>query len=182
MPVGTVSAYAGPIESGPGQGPASLEALGWMLCDGRALEAALYPELFAVLGHLYGGAGGTFTIPDYRGAFLRGVDHGSGRDPDISARTPAPNGTGDGIGSTQGSALQDHRHDYDATTQPAGGEPGAAPGGVVVQAMQTTGGPVPPPATGQSLGTSQHETRPANIAVNYIIRYTHGFGSPTGIA
>lgn len=176
LPVGTVSAYAGAIGPGAGPGAAPIEAWGWMLCDGRALQIAQYPELFAALGYLYGGEGSVFNIPDYRGTFLRGVDNGSGNDPDAAARTAAPGGTQDGVGSTQRSALQDHGHGYEATAQPAGGEPGAAPGGPAVPAAQTTGGPVSTPESGQPVGTSPHETRPANIAINYIIKFTWSLG------
>lgn len=73
-PVGAVVAYAG---SSAG---VSVEAWGWMLCDGRALAARIYPELFAVLGYQYGGADDTFQLPDYRGCFLRGHDGGAGGD------------------------------------------------------------------------------------------------------
>ncbi|MFW8642884.1 phage tail protein [Rhizobium beringeri] len=42
-----------------------------MPCDGRYLRAAAYPELYAVLGGLYGERSSTadleFRIPDYRG-------------------------------------------------------------------------------------------------------------------
>lgn len=61
VPVGSVVAYAG--------SPSALthiEQTGWMLCDGRTLEAAIYPELFATLGHSQGGEGASFAIPDYR--------------------------------------------------------------------------------------------------------------------
>lgn len=67
-PVGAVVAYAGPVAA------TGIEAWGWMLCDGRLLASSQYPELFAVLGHLYGGANDTFQLPDYRGCFLRGRD------------------------------------------------------------------------------------------------------------
>ena len=59
-PVGAVIAYAGGTD-------VTVEALGWMLCDGRTLEPALYPELFAVLGYRYGGSAEHFQLPDYRG-------------------------------------------------------------------------------------------------------------------
>ena len=58
-PVGAVIAYAGGTD-------VTVEALGWMLCDGRTLEPALYPELFAVLGYRYGGSAEHFQLPDYR--------------------------------------------------------------------------------------------------------------------
>ena len=69
-----------------------LEAQGWMLCDGRKLKVSAYPELFAALGYLYGGASDDFCIPDYRGLFLRGNDAGSGMDPDAALRM-APTGS-----------------------------------------------------------------------------------------
>lgn len=76
MPVGAVTAFAGPLDGSAGQGAdgaAVLEASGWMLCDGRSLDCSQYPELFVVLGYLYGGADGFFNIPDYRGSLLRGA-------------------------------------------------------------------------------------------------------------
>lgn len=128
-----------------------------------------------MLGYLYGGGDEVFNIPDYRGSFLRGADHGSGNDPDASIRRAAPGRAPDGIGSTQGSALQGHGHSYEATAQPAGGEPGAAPGGATLQTAQSTGGAISAPGSEQPVGTSLHETRPANIAVNYIIKFTSSF-------
>ncbi|MBX3585547.1 MAG: tail fiber protein [Ramlibacter sp.] len=63
LPVGSVITFAG--TPGAGQTPfvTPLEAWGWMHCDGRALEAQQYPELFAVLGYTYGGSGSQFNIP-----------------------------------------------------------------------------------------------------------------------
>jgi microcystin-dependent protein len=61
VPVGSLVAYAGASSM-----LAYMEQTGWMLCDGRTLEAAIYPELFATLGYSHGGEGGSFAIPDYR--------------------------------------------------------------------------------------------------------------------
>jgi hypothetical protein len=59
LPVGTVVAFAGKISSSSSDSPSAyitnIEALGWMLCDGKSLEVSQYPDLFAVLGYLYGG-------------------------------------------------------------------------------------------------------------------------------
>lgn len=63
VPVGSVVAYAGEAST-----LTHMEAAGWMLCDGRTLEAPMYPELFAILGQSHGGEGASFAIPDYRGA------------------------------------------------------------------------------------------------------------------
>lgn len=46
-----------------------------LVCDGSEYLAANYPELYGVLGNIYGGTPGTsFIVPDYRGYFLRGLD------------------------------------------------------------------------------------------------------------
>ena len=42
--------------------------VGWLECDGRMLNSAEYPRLFAVIGTAYGGDGvATFNLPDLRG-------------------------------------------------------------------------------------------------------------------
>jgi len=191
-PVGTVCAYAGQVTrstqgkntiwSGTACGanaaapvgaaaaaPAPvilIEALGWMLCDGRFLGVAQYPELYKVLGAIYGqgtDASGqtTFRIPDYRGLFLRGTDDGAGMDLDDRV-APQGQGSGAGVGSLQCDALQSHTHDYKAVqlTTPANQGQAAAASSTEVP----TSGP-------QGCRVSSRETRPKNIAVNYIIKY-----------
>ena len=147
VPVGSVTAYAGTLDT-PGAGGAQdhtsvLEASAWMLCDGRELACAQYPQLFAVLGYVYGGADGTFRIPDYRGCFLRGVSAGTNNDPDEASRTRPPGGQGldNGVGSRQSSSpTQENTRD---------------------------GTPAP-------VAASPAETRPLNVYVNYIIKFTYG--------
>lgn len=39
---------------------------GYAFCDGRALSKTAYPNLFGVLGYVYGGSGDYFNIPDLR--------------------------------------------------------------------------------------------------------------------
>ena len=189
LPVGAITAFAGAL-SAPYSDPQSttsppsmgvtgpIEAWGWMLCDGRSLECAQYPELFAVLGYTYGGSGNTFNIPDYRGYFLRGVGTGTNNDPDMATRTAPPGGQSSGVGSTQSFAMQMHEHTYKTAPAPASaasGDPAAAP---ATTTAPTQGGPIP--AQGQSgpVLVSQYETRPLNIYVNYLIKFTYGLRSP----
>lgn len=40
---------------------------GWALCNGQTLSTSDYPQLFALIGHRYGGDGATFALPDMRG-------------------------------------------------------------------------------------------------------------------
>jgi microcystin-dependent protein len=68
-PVGTVSWYAG------------LEAPeGWLLCNGSEVGRAEEPELFAVIGTIYGDGDEvtTFNLPDVRGRVLIATGAGDG--------------------------------------------------------------------------------------------------------
>jgi microcystin-dependent protein len=191
LPVGAVTAFAGalgapipatatPPNSASPPGPYrtdAIEAWGWMLCDGRTLDPGLYPELFAALGYTYGGSGSSFKLPDYRGNFLRGTDYGSGTDPDASQRT-SPAGDGglnDGVGSRQLAAMLSHEHNY--STVPAAVTPsqdGSTASGAPAQAITSA----PTNASGTlltgSTGVSPNETRPVNISVNFLIKFTYG--------
>jgi microcystin-dependent protein len=65
--VGAIQIYAG-VSSDP---------TGWFICDGRMLEQALYPALFAVIGQMYVGNKAInqalfFCIPDMRNLYVRG--------------------------------------------------------------------------------------------------------------
>lgn len=188
VPVGSVIAFAGAL------GPASyagssatgepadftthpIEAWGWMSCDGRSLSAAVYPELFAVLGYVYGGASEMFNIPDYRGYFHRGVGTGTLNDPDIGQRAGPPGGQGasDGVGSVQDFAVQAHEHTYSSAPAPSATSPsGAAAGAPSVTSTLTTGGPVAGAGQSEAVKVSPNETRPINVYVNYIIKFTYG--------
>jgi hypothetical protein len=70
-PVGSVIAFAGKIAKA-GENPQKfktvVEATGWMACDGRQLQIAQYPQLFATIGYLYSEKEDEqhFNIPDYR--------------------------------------------------------------------------------------------------------------------
>jgi len=110
VPVGTVAAYAGEGRTGPPSG--------WLLCDGSETGREQYPDLFATIGTLYGEGDGstTFSLPDYRGLFLRGVDDAdgpggrpaAGRDVDAAERVHMTSGAmlGDFIGTVQGDATR----------------------------------------------------------------------------
>ncbi len=107
LPPGCILAYGGAIASIPP---------GWMLCDGRVLDSADYPALFAVLADSWGGQqiadSRFFNLPDLRGRFIRGVDGGAGIDPDAADRRASnTNGNaGDAVGSLQGDTLKSHSH------------------------------------------------------------------------
>jgi microcystin-dependent protein len=189
VPIGTVSPFAGqvdPVTTDPNNVWAStgcssqnakagvlnpavpltrVEVSGWMLCDGRYLSRDSYPELYAVLGYLYGKrtSDSAFRLPDYRGLFLRGVDAGSGMDPHAADRVgPEGTGTSSGVGSLQCASMQDHTHTYKVIPLATTSSPGNGAGQGTN--TDTTSSPNKP-----ALVSS--ETRAKNIAVNYIIKF-----------
>jgi microcystin-dependent protein len=66
LPVGSITAFAGPIDNLPED---------WAVCDGRRLDRRVDVALFNAIGVSWGGNGAPFfRLPDLRGQFLRGVD------------------------------------------------------------------------------------------------------------
>lgn len=55
---------------------------GWLECDGAAVSRTTYANLFAAIGTKWGAGNGTttFNLPEMRGEFPRGWDHGRGID------------------------------------------------------------------------------------------------------
>ena len=78
----------------------------WLECDGSAISRTTYATLFAAIGTVYGIGDGTttFNLPDLRGEFVRGWDHGRGVD------------TGRVFGSSQTSAYTNHAHTASSST------------------------------------------------------------------
>ena len=121
---------------------------GYLLCDGSAVDRTTYADLFAVISTTYGSGDGTttFNLPDLRGEFVRGLDNSRGVD---SGRT---------LGSFQDHQIESHTHT--GTSGDAGSDPTKEGGGRrnSDDGVYTTG------ATGGS------ETRPRNVALNFIIK------------
>jgi microcystin-dependent protein len=52
---------------------------GWLLCFGQTVSQTTFSALFAAIGTIWGpAAGGTFTLPDFRGRVLAGADNMGG--------------------------------------------------------------------------------------------------------
>ena len=190
VPVGIICPYAGQLDDpfsdkqGEGESLANqpalwLENCGWMLCDGRELRVVNCPELFCVIGNLYGGDGEyTFWLPDYRGLFLRCVDDGAKVDPDAGQRKLPTDDQVDysGVGSKQSDALENHQHRYlfaDQGTDKTTYQPGKPK---LPSKPTATGEPILPGSLTpiNPDGKPAHksvETRPKNIYVNYIIKF-----------
>jgi microcystin-dependent protein len=152
--VGTIMAFAG------GSVPA-----GYLLCDGSAVSRSTFSDLFTAVGTAWGTGDGstTFNVPDLRGRFVRGVNDGSGNDPDAAGRTALSAGNiGDNVGSYQDGDLESHRHFSYTSTGTTGGT------GSHENNSNSTA------ATVNSSFTGGNETRPINAYVQFMIKSEPG--------
>lgn len=151
LPVGSIVAF--PVDSPP---PGFLEL------DNSVKSSATYPDLSAYLGGKFnkGDEGvGNFRLPETRGEFLRGWDHGRGVD---AAR---------GLGTYQTDDFKSHNH------PPSSNRPGFMSNEFpTIQAYHGTNSSGAPTYSGegQQMGTTGvrggTETRPRNIAVMWCIK------------
>jgi microcystin-dependent protein len=148
VPIGMVMYFA-----------ASAAPTGWLACDGRILNTASFPDLFAVIGYTYGGSGVSFKLPDLRGEFLRGWD-GSGV---LAARGVDSNRV---FGSSQADIIKGHTHKIpvDLPLAYGGGSTGYTQRGNLAY----------PPGAEFTLAqaNSGTETRPRNVAMLPCIKYS----------
>jgi microcystin-dependent protein len=80
----------------------------WHIADGTSLLAAAYPDLFAVIGYSYGGAGASFNLPDTRSRAV--VAAGAG--PGLTARSMGAKG---GLETVALTATQNGPHTHGMT-------------------------------------------------------------------
>lgn len=169
FPIATIHAFAG--TSAPE---------GWAMCDGSEVSKTQYAALYAVIGDIYGTPvdSNNFVLPDLRGEFLRGLDDmgtaagARGKDVDGTARTvgqtqvdaTAPNGLG-----TNTTGNHTHTQQIDASTGTNTALLGestraSTPADYTISNISSAGN------HSHTITSSDTETRPANIAINYIIK------------
>ena len=157
-PVGAVVAFAG-----------ATPPAGWLLCDGTQVSRTTYAALFTAIGTAWGNgdASTTFNLPDMRGRFLRGTDHGLGSDPNAATRIASAGGgnTGDAVGTFQSFMMQAHTHDYTGAFRLDNGIVGGHVQGGSSTSFTIWG------YSATTAGAGGSETRPINVSVNYIIKY-----------
>lgn len=160
---GEIIAYAGPL----GNIPADCLA-----CDGQSFDPEEYTKLFAAIGYRWGNDAGMFRVPDLRGQFLRGVDHGAGEDTDSGGRTAKYSGgnTGNNVGSYQQDAFQCHEHDLPIEVAASAGpdegiDSNSARDLAAAESLLTTG----VVESDCDVPRVADETRPKNAYVEYII-------------
>jgi microcystin-dependent protein len=141
---------------------------GWLLCDGKLLASASYPDLYAAIGTCHGGTSGSFNLPDLRGRLLRGRTGAGPRDPDAATRAAAAPGgnTANAVGSVQADATGKPVKPFTATLAHcplAGSDAGQCLGNH--EAAWTDGSTSLP-----FNGTWDRETRPVNLNVDWYVK------------
>lgn len=168
VPIGTIVAFFGNESRIP-------VPEGWLLCDGREFKKSDYQQLSDMLGDL---GLSPMNTPDLRGQFLRGSNLSSegerapsSGDPDFSSRT----GTGQKIGSGQSDEYKRHSHDFMISTKTSTGGTDAKE--VSIAGTSGTQKYISFNTTdyenyigGVAKSGATIETRPKNIAVNWIIK------------
>jgi microcystin-dependent protein len=144
LPAGAVMSFA--MNSAPA---------GWLAADGSNVNRMTYAALFSAIGTTYGAGDGstTFALPDLRGYFVRG----SGTNSDGTAA-----GT---FGAKQADDFKSHNH-TSSTVVVRNLAP--TPTGFGVTA---SGGNMDPNNTVTTTSVGGTETRPANIALLYCIKF-----------
>lgn len=167
-PIGAVFPFAGVNV------PASIRG-NWVLCDGVPKEGgAEFKPLFNAIGYAHGNPGaGKFNLPDYRGAFLRGVDGGRGYDPDARTRTPVKPGgnSGDLVGSAQGGATGLPQTPFGSSFPNLPVREGAKGiAGLIYEVYSWSWGSPEMDLT-QAGGGGDAESRPLNLSVDWYVRF-----------
>jgi phage-related tail fiber protein len=160
LPVGAMVAF-----------PVNKIAPGFMEIDGSVKSIAVYPDLAAFFGTAFnkGDEGaGNFRLPESRGEFLRGWDHGRGVD------------AGRGIGSYQVGQNESHNHRYfdvaKANIDPYGASALGVVNGVAQSIAEggylaaTGGDSAQLVATTNTVNSGGSEARPRNLAVMWCIK------------
>lgn len=189
-PIGTIQAFA--FEYAPE---------GWLICDGRTLSSETHPILYAAIGNTFGGNGANnFMIPDLRGRFMRGWSNdgiidkgrklGSAQDDafqshyhkfDAEKLSISDNGSHyhplscdeyDTVNSVSGLASADtaKRMCY-PTKSLSGGTDLCASAGSHTHKLNVLEFPVCDPINSNNSIRTDSETRPANIALLFCIKY-----------
>lgn len=139
---------------------------GWLAANGDAVSRSTYAALFSAIGTVHGSGDGstTFNLPNLQGIFVRG----SGGPHSIGSGGEAYSAT---FAAKQTDAMQGHQHAITSNAQTAvvGSVYAGGSGATLVSATISVGNPTTDGANGTP--RTAVETRPANIALLYCIKF-----------
>ncbi|EFK3241112.1 tail fiber protein [Escherichia coli] len=126
--------------------PSATPPTGWLKCNGAAFSSEKYPNLARAYP--------TNKLPDLRGEFIRGWDDGRGVD------------SGRALLSTQTDEFKSHSHYFERTWAQTGFD---TTGGYYLLAADVSGSVIQQRSDSTN-SVGGRESRPRNIAFNYIVR------------
>ena len=141
---------------------------GWLAANGAAVSRGTYSALFTAVGTTYGAGDGstTFALPDLRGIFIRGSSVGTVDGIIYNG------GNGGAVGARQTDAYPSHNHGfndyYERSSANAVSNFSGGGGKLGLNSFSNVGGTTPNSTDYRGYGT---ETRPANIAFLYCIKF-----------
>jgi microcystin-dependent protein len=150
---------------------------GWMVCDGRALSADIYKELYDIIGTSFGSnvSVSEFKIPDYRGRVMGAAGQGDG----LTNRA-----MGARVGSETHTMTADEMpvHTHSGTTNVAGAHTHGtnATGGQGNAGLVTANGAGTGITADDTTGELNVMTTPIALAINSSGEHSHSF--VTGVA
>lgn len=159
----------------------TVEPVGWLMCDGRAVSRTTFSSLFASIGTAYGVGDGstTFNLPDFRGRFARYNDNMGTAQGAASRDTGRVHGSAqtqatakNGLGVTLANTDLSHTHTIGT------GATGTAGGSSFTTPNYDGQGPVRGTNSASVSMNHSHtvtwsgdaETRPINLACNKLIK------------
>jgi microcystin-dependent protein len=165
-PIGSVLAFAGDTTDVTVR--AGINADGWLACNGDKLRIKGNEDLFAVIGHTYGGDDKSFLLPDLRGLFVMGAGDGAVHRAvgslQLSSMTRAPQNPfvtdAQGAHTHQITNVPFETHVCDPVAGWAGAQQNDPGKSSDVQGSHT-----------HALGGGDNESRPLNVYVDFIIRF-----------
>ncbi len=141
--------------------------IGYVLCNNASLlRAGTYAGLFAVIGTIFGSVDGThFNVPDMRGIFPRGAGTSGKLNNALGAAFAGV------LGTYQNDKFQGHRHQL--IDEGSGGSTLSSDITGTGDALDRDIGLITNVITDGTFGTVRagNETNPANLGVNFIIKY-----------
>jgi microcystin-dependent protein len=87
LAIGSVICYGGDLSVAANV--TTLNAAGWLPCDGSSYTQSDYPDLFAAIGTASGGDATHFNVPDLRNCFVRGANGNVGSVQTAATALPA---------------------------------------------------------------------------------------------
>ena len=147
FPIGSIIMYTGDVSQ------LSNATDKWAVCDGSSLPKTGFDPLFQIIGTTYGEPNPSdFNVPDLRSEFVRGADNGRG----VTG--------GHALGSSQGDEFKSHTHTLYGNDLANNPDQLTAPGLYQDDAENAA------QDDGSIQSTGGSETRPRNVALNYIIK------------